>query len=300
MAKHILITGGSGLIGRHLTEALLNKGYRVSHLSRKASADKRISNYLWNVEKGSIDSACINGVDIIVHLAGSGIADKRWTAARKKNLIESRTKSISMIYDLLRTRPHQVTHVVSASGIGYYSNRGDELLTEDAPPAHDFFGECCIAWERAVDEGKSIGLQTAKFRTGVVLTTESGALPKLAKPIKLGVGAPLGNGKQWISWIHLDDAVALYMYAIENNLQGVFNMASPEPVTNRQFTKAVARQLHKPLWLPPVPAFLLKLFLGEMAIAVLGSTKVSAQKIESVGFQFKYPTLPEALREIYE
>lgn len=300
MAKHILITGGSGLIGRHLTEALLNKGYQVSHLSRKASADKRITSYLWNVEKGMIDPACINGVEIIVHLAGSGIADKRWTAARKKNLIESRTKSISMIYDLLKTRPHQVTYVVSASGIGYYSDRGDELLTEDAPPAHDFFGECCIAWEEAVDEGQAIGLGTAKFRTGVVLTTKGGALPKLAKPIKLGVGAPLGNGKQWTSWIHLEDTIAMYLYAIDNNLQGVFNMAAPEPVTNREFTKAVARQLGRPLWLPPVPAFLLKLFLGEMAIAVLGSTRVSARKIEAAGFKFKFPTLPEALREIYE
>lgn len=301
MALHILITGGSGLIGRHLTEELLANGYRVSHLSRKTSNDKRITNYLWDVEQGTIDPACIAGVDAIVHLAGSGIADKRWTPARKKNLIESRVKSISMIYDLLSKNPHQVKSVISASGTGYYSDRGDELLNENSAPAHDFFAECCIAWEKAVDEGQVLGLRVVKFRTGVVLTTEGGALPKLAQPIKLGFGAPLGNGKEWVSWIHLKDAINTYMLAIEqNDFKGVFNMVSPDPVTNKQLTKAIAAQLHRPLWLPPVPAFLLKLFFGEMAVVVLGSTRVSSAKIEAAGFKFKYPTIAEALKEIYE
>jgi len=300
MATHILITGGSGLIGRHLTEELLANGYHVSHLSRKASSDKRITTYLWNVEKGTIDPACIAEIDVIVHLAGSGIADKHWTPEHKKNLIESRTKSIRMIYDLLRKSPHHVKSVISASGTGYYSDRGDEILNEHSPPAQDFFAECCIEWEKAVDEGKALGLRVVKFRTGVVLTPDGGALPKLAQPIKLGLGTPLGNGKQWVSWIHLKDAISIYMLAIEeNNLNGVFNMVAPEPVTNKQLTKAIAAQLRRPLWLPPVPAILLKLIFGEMSVVVLGSTRVSSSKIEAAGFKFKYPVVAEALEEIY-
>ena len=300
MATHILITGGSGLIGRHLTEELLAKGYRVSLLSRRASTDKRITTYLWDVEKGTIDPACIAGIDMIVHLAGSGIADKRWTPERKKNLIESRAKSIRMIYNLLDKNPHHVKSVISASGTGYYSDRGDELLNENSPPAHDFFAECCIEWEKAVDEGEGMGLRVVKFRTGVVLTAEGGALPKLAQPVKLGLGATLGNGKEWISWIHLKDAINMYMLAIEqNHLKGVFNMVAPEPVTNKQLTKAIAAQLGRPLWLPPVPALLLKLIFGEMSVVVLGSTRVSSAKIEAAGFKFKYPVIAEALKEIY-
>ncbi|TSD67852.1 TIGR01777 family protein [Inquilinus sp. KBS0705] len=300
MSKNILITGGSGVLGKQLTRELLSQGYTVSHLSRHAGKTPKVKTFLWDIDKGHIDAACIDGVDTIVHLAGAGIADKRWTEERKKLILDSRTKSIALLYDLIKNRANKVKTVVSASGIGYYSNRGDELLTEDSLPSHDFLGTCCILWEKAVDEGQALGLRVVKFRTGVVLTTDGGALPQLALPVKLGVGSPLGNGKQWISWIHHQDVVDMYLLGIANErLNGAYNMSAPQPVTNEQLTKAVAMQLHRPLWAPNVPAFVIKLLFGQLATLVLGSTKTSAQKIEHAGFKFKYPDIASALKEIY-
>ncbi len=288
------------MVGNALTQLLLAKGYEVSHLSRKPGNTPQIKTYLWDIDKGLIDEKCIDGVDTIIHLAGAGIADKRWTDKRKKELIESRTKSIGLIYSLLRNKAHAVKSIISASATGYYSDRGDKLLTEESAPANDFLGDCCIRWEKAVDEGEELDLRVLKFRTGVVLTAKGGALPQLALPIKFWVGSPIGNGKQWIPWIHHEDVVGLYLYGIENNgLSGVYNMVAPNPVTNKQLTQAVAKQLHKPLWLPNVPAFAIKLIFGEMSIVVLGSTKVSAQKIEGSGFKFKFPMIEEALKDIY-
>jgi uncharacterized protein (TIGR01777 family) len=300
MQKHILLTGGSGLIGCNLTKLLLAKGYEVSHLSRSPGKDQRVKTYLWDVHKGEIDEACIDGVDTIIHLAGAGVADKRWTNKRKQELVESRTKSIRLIYELLRKKTHKITSVISASATGYYGNRGDVLLTEDSKPADDFLAECCIAWEKAADEGEELGLRIVKFRTGVVLNKKGGALPQLATPVKWYVGSPLGDGKQWVPWIHWHDVEKLYLYAImHNKLRGTFNMAAPTPVTNEEMTRAVAKQLRKPLWAPKVPAFVLNLLLGEMSMIVLGSTKVSSQKIEENGFKFEYPGLEGALKEIY-
>ena len=300
MQKHILLTGGSGLIGGNLTKLLLAKGYEISHLSRTQGKDLRVKTYLWDVHKGEIDEACIDGVDTIIHLAGAGVADKRWTNKRKQELVESRTKSIRLIYELLRKKEHKITSVISASATGYYGDRGDVLLTEDSKPSDDFLAECCIAWEQAVDEGEDLGLRIVKFRTGVVLNKKGGALPQLATPVKWYVGSPLGDGKQWIPWIHWHDVEKLYLYAImHNKLTGTFNMAAPTPVTNEEMTRAVAKQLSKPLWAPKVPAFALNLLLGEMSMIVLGSTKVSSQKIEENGFKFEYPKLEGALKEIY-
>ncbi|PWK74219.1 hypothetical protein LX99_04020 [Mucilaginibacter oryzae] len=298
--KNILLTGGSGSLGRHLTKALLAKGYTVSHLSRKAGNIPGVKTFTWDIDKGTIDQNCIDGVDTIVHLAGSGIAEKRWTDARKQDLIDSRVKSIGLIYHLLERKQHQVTSVVSASGIGYYSDRGDELMFESSTPLADFISQCCVLWETAVSEGEKLGLRVLKFRTGVVLDKNGGALPTLAKPVKLYVGSPLGSGKQWVSWIHWQDVLDMYLMGIENrDLHGVYNMVAPNPVTNKQLTQAVAKQLHKPLWAPNVPGFVLKLILGEMSTIVLGSTKVSAKKIEDAGFTFKYADVDAALTEIY-
>src|SRR6185437_2284395 len=297
--KHILLSGGTGLVGRHLTEQLLLKGCSVSHLSRSPGKDARVKTFLWDVDKGLIDEGCIDGVDIVVHLAGAGIADKRWTEQRKREIIDSRAKSIGLIYNLLKGKKNEVKTVISASAIGYYSDRGDELMTEDSPPSNDFMAKCCIAWENAVDKGKELGLRVVKFRTGVVLDRED-PLAKMAMPVRLFVGSPLGSGKQWIPWIHWQDVADMYLFALENEgLAGVYNMVAPNPVTNKQLTEAIAWQLHKPLWLPNVPAFFLKLLLGEMSTIVLGSTKVSSQKIEQGGYTFKYPEITLALKEIY-
>lgn len=297
--RHILITGGTGLIGRLITDELLNRGYSVSHLSRKPGSNPNVKTWLWDVYKGQIDENCLDGVSAILHLAGENIAAGRWTDKRKKEIIDSRTKSIELIYRLIKNKPNGVNTIISASAIGYYSDRGDELLTEESLPNNDFMAQCCTQWENAVDEGKKLGLRILKFRTGVVLNKNEGALPQMSKPIKLGLGAPLGSGKQWIPWIHWQDVVDMYLYAIEKiNLSGVYNMAAPNPVTNKQFTKALAKQLHRPVWPVNVPSFVFKLLMGEMSIIVLGSTRVSAEKIQKDGFTFKYPELSDALKEI--
>lgn len=299
--NHILITGGSGLLGKNLTAALLKKGYSVSHLSRKTGTDPNVKTFLWDVKKGTIDANCIRGVDIIVHLAGAGIADEKWTDERKKEIIDSRTKSIGLIYDLLKSKPHKIKSVISASGIGYYGDGGNILMTESSPPAKGFLSECCVQWEQAVDEGLKLNLRVVKLRTGVVLAAEAGALPKMAAPIKYGFGAPLHTGKQWIPWIHIQDVVGMYLLGIEDeSIHGVYNMAAPFPVTNEGLTRAIAQQLHKPLWMPHIPDFALRLFLGEMSVLVIGSTKVSPAKIEKAGYHFKYLTVAEALKDLYE
>ncbi|HVW94669.1 MAG TPA: TIGR01777 family oxidoreductase [Mucilaginibacter sp.] len=297
--KTILITGGTGLVGKKLTAQLLAKGYQVRHLSRKPGKEFDVPTFLWNVRKGIIDEQCIDGVDVIVHLAGAGIADSRWTDERKKEIIESRTRSISLIYELLQKKQHQVNSVVSASAIGYYSDRGDELMTESSTPNTDFMARCCVEWEAAVNEGEQLGLRIVKFRTGVVLAKE-GPLKLMAQPVKLYIGSPLGSGRQWVPWIHWLDVVDMYIFAVKDEkLSGVYNMVAPNPVTNQHLTKAIAKQLYKPLWAPKVPAFALKLLMGEMSTIVLGSTKASAKKIEDAGYPFKFPDITSALAEIY-
>jgi len=301
MGKRVLITGGSGSVGTRLSQLLLENGYEVAHLSRSKTNLPNIQTYLWNVEQNQIDAECINGVDIIVHLAGAGIADSRWTEERKKTIIDSRTKSIQLVYQLLKSNPHQVKTVVSASASGYYSERGDKLMKETDSPNTDFLGECSVLWENAVDEAKDLGIRVVKFRTGVILEKNAGALPKIAAPIKFGFGAPLGNGKQWTSWIYIDDVAEMYLKGIEDEtMQGAYNMSTPNPITNKELTVAIAQKLNKPLWLPNVPAFLLKLAFGEMSAVVLGSTKMNVEKIEQTGFKFKFPTIKSALNQIYE
>ncbi len=300
MHKHVLLTGGTGLIGSLLTKELLNQGYKVSHLSRSPGNNPKVKTYLWDITKGEIDEACITGVDTIVHLVGAGVVDKRWTDERKKEIIDSRTKSIGLIFELLRKKNHVVKAIISASATGYYGDRGAELLAEDSQAGNDFLAEVCIKWEAAADEGKDLGLRVVKFRTGIVLDKNGGALPQLTNPVKWGVGSPLGSGEQWTPWIHWRDVVKMYVYGIEHvTLSGVYNMTAPNPVTNKQLTKAIAQQLHKSFWAPNVPVFVLKLIMGEMSLAVLESTRTSSKKIEDTGFKFDYPELFGALKEIY-
>lgn len=301
MGKKILITGGTGTVGRFLSKLLTDRGHEVALLSRSTNSELPYKIYSWEVKHQTIDPKCIDGVDTIIHLAGAGIADQRWTDHRKKILVNSRTDSIELIYKLLNERSHVVRNVVSASAAGFYSDRGNQILTESDPPAHDFLGECCIAWEKAVDKGVAMGLRVVKFRTGVILDKNSGALEKLAQPIKYGFGAALGDGKQWVPWIHPQDVANMYIFGVEEPLlNGAYNMCSPHPLTNQSLTKAIAKQLKKRLWLPNVPAFALQLALGEMSAVVLGSTRMDVGKIEDAGFKFSYPDITSALQNIYE
>lgn len=302
MIKTVLITGGTGLIGIPLTQALLKKGYIVHHLSRNPlSQIEGVRTFAWDLRKGEIDPACIENVDSIIHLAGEGIAARPWTSAQKKELIESRTESIRLIYKLIHNRPqHTIKEVISASGIGIYGDRGDELLSENSAPGNDFLSHCCMEWEKAVDEIASENIRIVKLRTGIVLSPDGGALAQMDKPVKAGFGAVLGSGKQWMPWIHIQDMVSLYIYALENaNLHGAFNSATASHHTNKDFTETLADVLDKKLWLPAVPPIALRIILGEMRAIVLNSTKTSVEKILTTGFNFTFESLDDALTDIY-
>jgi hypothetical protein len=303
MTKTVLITGASGLIGKALTELLLQKGYTIHQLSRNLSkANPGAKVFKWDVSRMQIDEQCIKNVDIIINLAGEGIADKAWTNKRKQQIITSRTGALKLLYDALKNNPgHQVKTFISSSAVGHYGDRKDEILTEESESGTDFMANTCLAWERAADKIEDLNIRLIIFRTGVVLSKDGGALPKIAKPIKLGFGAALGSGKQWVPWIHMLDVINMFVFAIENeNLSGIYNMASPVPVTNSELTKALARQLKKPLFLPKVPAFALRLILGEMSRVILNSNRTSSDKIIQAGFSFSYPKLETAITEIYD
>ena len=299
MAKKILLTGASGLVGTRLTEMLLQKGYQVSHLGRTTKKGAVLS-YVWNVERNEIDSKAFEGVDAIVHLAGAGVADKRWNDERKKEILDSRVHSSALLYEQLKKSNHQVKTFVSASAIGLYGFADTtSVFSEESLPANDYLAQVVKRWEESVDQINTLGLRVVKLRIGIVLSEKGGALAEMSKPIRLGVGAPLGTGNQYLSWIHLDDLCRMFIHALENEkCVGAYNAVAPNWVTNREMTKAIAHVLKRPLLLPPVPAFVLKMIVGEMADIVLGGSKVSAKKMMDTGFQFQFLKLDDALQNL--
>ncbi len=300
MEKHILITGSTGMVGKALLKTLLKRGHRVSVLSRKPLKIKGVTVYLWDVYKEKIDKNCLNGIDTIVHLAGENIAEKKWTKERKRQIIESRTKSAALLYKTILEQPNQVKSFISASAVGYYGDCGEEILTEESDNGYGFLASCCREWENAVDKGKTLSLRIVKLRTGFVLQKNQGGLAAMEKPIRFFAGAALGNGQQWVPWIHIIDMVRIYCYAIEQNLMmGSYNACAPYPVTNKTLTKSIAKNLHRPVWPFNVPESLLKTILGEMSIVALMSTNTSAQKLLDSGFTFNFTQLDTALKDIY-
>jgi uncharacterized protein len=294
---NILISGGSGLVGTELSKMLKAKGHGVRILSRKKSNEHEY--VLWNIAQGTIDKDALNGVDAIIHLAGEGIADGPWTDDRKVSIIESRVNSTRLLLTELQKGNHSVKAFISSSATGYYSERGDELLFEDAMPAKDFLGTTCVLWEQEVNKIAKLGIRTVKLRTGIVLTLDGGALKKMILPFKFGLGSALGDGKQWMSWIHIKDLCEMYMYALEQEkMQGEYNAVAPNPVPNYEFSKELANVMNRAFWAPKVPAFILKLIFGEMSAVVLGSTRASSTKIEKAGFKFEFANLREALKDL--
>lgn len=301
MGKNILITGATGLVGRTLVPALQKQGHNIAVLSRKQTEIKDVRVFLWDVYKEKIDKKAFEGIDTIIHLAGEGIADKKWTVERKKQLIDSRVRSADLLYKAVKETNAPVKSFISASAVGFYGDRNEEILTENSLPGNDFLAECCIKWEKAAEEGAELGIRVVKIRIGLILSKEGGALAAMDKPIKLFAGAPLGSGKQWMPWIHLQDIIGIFSKAVnDTELSGAYNACAPVPVTNKLLTKRIAHYLNRPVWPFNVPQFALKALLGEMSILPLMSNNTSSQKILNTGYQFSFVNLDDALKDIYK
>lgn len=298
--KKILISGGTGLIGTALTKLLQSNGYQVAHLSRTSGDKDGVKTWRWDYKKKELETGALDGIYAIVHLAGAGIADKRWTDGRKKEIIESRVETAKLIFEEMKKAGGKPTAFISASGINYYGSiTSEKVFRETDPPSETFIGECCRQWEAAADLFEP-HCRVVKLRTGVVLSKRGGALEKIALPIKYRVGAALGSGKQYMPYLHIDDLARMYLYAIENaHVQGAYNATNGDHQTNKTLTKAIAKILAKPLWLPNVPGFALKIAFGELSEVLLEGSRASAEKIKGTGFTFGYPDLETSLSAIY-
>ena len=299
--KNILITGGSGAIGRRLTDRLLSLGHGVTHLGR-GGKQSSVKAYRWDPSRKQIDRAALTDVDTIVHLAGAGINQKRWNEEVRREIYSSRVDTARLLVDTLRDMPsHSVRTFVSASGVSYYGldepHGGAFVETDRSGP--DFLARVANNEEDEVRLAAERGVRTVMVRTGLAFMKDDGALKTFAIPVRLFVGAPLGSGAQWVNWIHVDDLCEVYIRAIEDStVEGAFNAVAPNPVTNRELTKEIASVLRRPLWLPPVPGFVIELIAGEVAEYVIKGGKVSSDKIESTGFKFRFPKLRTALQDL--
>lgn len=296
--SNILITGGSGVIGSRLTEMLVAKGHNVAHLERSRK-NSSVKTFTWDIHRRIIDKSAFKGIDAIVHLAGAGIADKRWSHNRKKEILESRTQSTSLLFDALKGGGHQVKTFVCASAIGYYGMTCKGIpITESNAPGSDFLAHVTQRWEYESEKIGSLDIRVVNVRTGIVLSSSGGALPKLVTPIRLCIGAPLGSGKQMMSWIHIDDHCGIIIKAIEDKtLSGAYNSVAPYPVTNEALTRTIANVLNRPVIFPGVPAFVLRILLGEMAATVTTGCNISSAKIEAAGYVFKFKNAEDAVRD---
>ncbi|HLX64604.1 MAG TPA: TIGR01777 family oxidoreductase [Planctomycetota bacterium] len=296
---NILISGSTGLVGSALCSALAADGHSLTTLTRpnSKSAAKSIE---WNPLSGKLDPAALTGIDAVVHLAGENIAG-RWTAAKKKAIRESRVLGTKTLANALAAMTVKPKVLICASAIGYYGNRGDELLTESSSPGKGFLPEVCQAWESAADPARAAGIRTVALRFGVILSENGGALAKMLTPFKLCLGGIIGSGKQYMSWIALDDVVGAILFALKTeSLSGPANTVAPNPVTNREFTKTLGKVIKRPT-IFPMPAFAARLAFGEMANdLLLGSTRVTPSRLTDAGFVFKWPRLEDALRHLLQ
>lgn len=304
----VLISGGSGLVGANLTRHLTERGYEVIILSRdknKSSKDSRITYSYWNIEKKIIDIEVIKKADHIIHLAGAGVMDKKWTAEYKKIILNSRTKTAELLINCLKENNHNVKSFVSASAIGWYGEDAKPIIRKEGfietdPVTNDFLGETCLLWEASSETVAALGIRSVKLRTGIALSKDGGAFKEFKTPLRFGVAAILGNGKQIISWIHIDDLCRMYCEAIENNyLHGSYNAVAPAPVSQKSLTLTLANKLRNKFYTPiHIPIFILKLFFGKRSVEILKSATVSDKKIKSAGFTFLYPTIEAAVDEL--
>lgn len=298
-----LITGATGFVGRQLLERLDAPAVILSRNSRKArkSLSKyEITAFDWDAENQPAPAEAFEGVDTIFHLAGEPIAEGRWTAEKKRKLRESRVQGTRNLVQTLAQLPNKPRVLISASAIGYYGDRGDEILTEASAPREDFLGEICVAWERESRPAEQAGIRVVNPRIGIVLGPGGGAIKTMLTPFKLGLGSPLGTGRQYMSWIHLDDLAHQLLWAArDETIRGPINATAPHPVTNLEFTKALGNALNRPTLLPAPPMFVLRTVIGEFADALVQSQRVVPQRSLDAGFHFHYPDLEPALQQIF-
>ena len=296
----ILISGGTGLIGRHLFRKLKDKGYTVAFLSRASRQDMDIPTFAWDIENNEIEKDAIETADYIINLAGANIGNKRWTKKRRQIISDSRVKTGQLIFDKIKENKNRLKAFISASATGYYGTiTTDKIFSETDPPSNDFLGEICRQWEQSADNFKKLGIRTVKIRTAIVLTKQGGALAEMITPVKLRIDSAIGHGKQFMPWIHIDDLCGIYIKAIEDTqMNGVYNAVSPDHRTNREFTETLSRVLNKPFWFPRVPPFLLKLIFGKMSEILLKGSRVSSEKIIKAGYRFKFPNLENSLEDL--
>jgi uncharacterized protein (TIGR01777 family) len=296
----VIVTGGTGFIGSRLCESLVAKGHEVVLFTRDASRSRdqlhpRIGVVSW--APGAAWESWVDGAGAIVNLAGENIA-QRWTQAAKQRILGSRVDAAARICAAIAKAAVKPSVLVNAAAVGYYGPHGDETLDEDSPQGTDFLATTCAAWEEAAKKAEALGVRVARIRTGLALGADGGALAKMLPPFKAFAGGPIGSGKQWISWIHRDDLVALFVFAIENgNVHGPINGTAPNPVTMKEFARALGRALHRPSLLP-VPAAAVRLLLGEMATVVLDGQRVVPKKAEALGFTFRFTEVEAALRDV--
>ncbi|WP_338733045.1 TIGR01777 family oxidoreductase [Mangrovimonas cancribranchiae] len=299
--KKILITGATGLIGQNIVHVCHEKGICVHYLTTSKHKIEHRENYkgfLWDPSKNSIDTACFEGVEVIINLAGATIS-KRWTSSYKTVILDSRIDSLNTLYTGLKNTTNNISHLISASAIGIYPDSLTNYYDEsEKSVSSSFLGDVVSKWESAADTFKTLGLKISKVRIGLVLDNKEGALPQIAKPVALGLGAAFGHGNQWQSWIHVTDLARLFVFVAREQLEGVYNGVAPNPVSNKELTNAVAKQLKRPLWLPNIPKSIMRLLLGDMHILLFESQRVSSKKIEEAGFSFKYHALQPALQEL--
>lgn len=301
MNQKVLITGGSGLVGTQLSEKLVQQGYEVVHLSRSQNSSSTYKIFTWDISNKIIEEDAFENVNYIIHLAGAGIADKRWSDKRKRVLTSGRVDGAKLIYSYLKSGDHNVEAFISASAIGIYGfDTGGILQTEDRfQLGDDFLATLTKKWESAADQFTDLGIRVIKLRFGLVLSENGGLLEKLAPLAKLGLSSAFGSGEQFMSWIHIEDLTEICIAAIKNHeMHGPYNAVSPNPVTNKQFLAALSKVLNKPYFLPNTPQFVLKIILGELSSAITGGNKVSPKKILETNFNFQFPGLREALRDL--
>lgn len=300
--KKVLITGGSGLVGSALTKKLLENGYKVNWLSRSEKENTNVSTYLWDTKHNFIDKNAFQGVSCIVHLAGANILKKAWTKNYRKRIADSRIQTAQLLFEYVKKLAIPLQSFVSASATGYYGTfTSPQIITEKAPCGHDFLAKVCVDWEAKAQQFQEIGIRSVCMRTGIVLSKNGGALPPLQKTIQLGIGTPLGSGKQYMPWIHIADLVAIYMKAIqENTMHGAYNATASEALTNEELVTQLAHHLKKPLWLPSLPEFVLKALMGQRANLLLKGSRMANKRILKANFSFQFPQFAQALEDILQ